>query len=146
MKFAKKLKNAMAELGISQKQLITMTGIGASSISQYLNGENEPRVDRQREIAAALGLDPGYFETEYGVMKKAEKAGYAIPALKVSSAAKLMRKAPDTIREGLKQGVFPWGYAVKISGDEEKERWSFFINAKRFADVEKIEIPEGMVE
>lgn len=36
--------------------------------------------------------------------------------------------------KGLQQGVFPWGYAVHTSDN----RWSYFINAKRFAEVEGI--------
>ena len=40
----------------------------------------------------------------------------------------------ETVRKGLQQGVFPWGYAVHTSDN----RWSYFINAKRFAEVEGI--------
>lgn len=32
-------------------------------------------------------------------------------------------------------GVFPWGYAIKTSAN----RWTYFINAKRFAEIEGIE-------
>ncbi len=35
---------------------------------------------------------------------------------------------------GVQQGVFPWGYAIHTS----EHRWSYFINAKRFAEIEGV--------
>lgn len=56
MTFADKLKNLMKELDLTQSKLSDLTGIGKSSISQYLSGKNEPSKDRKREIARALGV------------------------------------------------------------------------------------------
>lgn len=67
---------------------------------------------------------PDMLETRDGV----------IPRLDVTKAAKLMGMNHNTVRKGLQQGVFPWGYAVHTSDN----RWSYFINAKRFAEVEGI--------
>lgn len=47
MTFSEKLKNLMSELGLSQSKLSDLTGIGKSSISQYLSGKNEPSKDRK---------------------------------------------------------------------------------------------------
>ena len=41
-----------------------------------------------------------------------------------------------TVRKGLQQGVFPWGYAVKTS----EHRWAYFINANRFAAIEGVSV------
>ena len=87
MKFAEKLKKAMQELNLNQRQVVTMTGKSKGSV----------RLD-------------------------------------VTKAAKLMGMNHNTVRKGLQQGVFPWGYAVHTSDN----RWSYFINAKRFAEVEGI--------
>lgn len=62
MTFADKLKNLMKELDLTQSKLSDLTGIGKSSISQYLSGKNEPSKDRKQEIARALGVQDNYFE------------------------------------------------------------------------------------
>ena len=62
MTFSEKLKNLMTELGLSQSKLSSLTGIGKSSISQYLSGKNEPSKGRKKEIARALGVQDDYFE------------------------------------------------------------------------------------
>ena len=46
----------MKELDLTQSKLSDLTGIGKSSISQYLSGKNEPSKDRKQEIARALGV------------------------------------------------------------------------------------------
>ena len=61
MTFSEKLKNLMSELGLSQSKLSDLTGIGKSSISQYLSGKNEPSKDRKKEIARTLGVQDDYF-------------------------------------------------------------------------------------
>ena len=70
--FNEKLKKAMQDLGISQAQVVGMTGIGKSSISQYLSGKNTPTEERQKNIAVSLGLEPDYFEKDEPVVKLAK--------------------------------------------------------------------------
>ena len=48
--------------------------------------------------------------------------------------AKVFRRNPETIRAGLRQAVFPWGYAIETSPD----RWAYIINRKRFEEIEGI--------
>lgn len=131
--FAEKLKKAMETLEINQKQLCAMTGIGKSSISQYLSGRNEPTADRQKKIALALGLKGNYFDP-YGEYPKLKTYG-KIKSLMVADAAKLLGMNANTVRKGLQQGVFPWGYAIKTS----ENRWTYFINAKSFVVIEHLE-------
>lgn len=52
------------------------------------------------------------------------------------NAAKLLGMNHNSVRMGLQQGVFPWGYAVHTS----ENRWTYFINAKRFAEIEGIDL------
>lgn len=144
MKFNEKLKNAMQQLGISQAQLVGMTGIGKSSISQYLSGKNVPAVDRQKSIAVSLGLEADYFEQDNFTIKQL-KSG-VIPQIRPGDAAKLMRKNSQNIRKGLQQGVFDWGYAIRTSKpDAVKPTYTYFINARRFVEIEGIEVPPEMV-
>ena len=137
MKFAEKLKKAMQELNLNQRQVVTMTGKSKGSVSQYLSGKQIPSEDVQSAIATSLGLASDYFtgmDQELQVMPQLEIRDGVIPRLDVTKAAKLMGMNHNTVRKGLQQGVFTWGYAVHTSDN----RWSYFINAKRFAEVEGI--------
>ena len=141
MTFNEKLKKAMQDLGISQAQLVGMTGIGKSSISQYLSGKNTPTAERQKHIAVSLGLIPDYFEHDEPVVKLAKTKSGVIAELRTKDVGKLMRMNHRTIEKGLKQGIFPWGYAIQTSENHHR----YFINARRFAEIEGIEVPPEMV-
>lgn len=146
MNFNEKLKQAMQQLNITQAQVVGMTGIGKSSISQYLSGKNVPSEDRQKNIAVSLGLDAEYFNQEEPVLKLLKKNSGVIPQLHVEDVAKLMRKNHQNIRKGLQQGVFDWGYAIRTSPpDAEKQTYTYFINARRFAEIEGVEVPPEMM-
>ncbi len=64
MKFNEKLKKAMQELELNQKQVVTLTGCSKGAVSMYLNGKIEPPEQKKRGIAVSLGLAPDYFEYE----------------------------------------------------------------------------------
>ncbi len=137
MKFSEQLKEAMQQLGINQSQVVGMTGICKSSISQYLSDINIPTEERQKHIAVSLGLAPDYFskENKQVVAFSKQALNEGIQRLDVMVAAKILGMTHTTVRKGLQQGVFPWGYAIKTSAN----RWTYFINAKRFAEIEGIE-------
>lgn len=52
MKFAEKLKKAMQELNLNQRQVVTLTGKSKGSVSQYLSGKQIPSEDVQSAIAS----------------------------------------------------------------------------------------------
>jgi hypothetical protein len=62
--------------------------------------------------------------------------GKGIKKLMVEDAAKILGMNHNTVRKGLQQGVFPWGYAIKTS----EHRWVYFINAERFAEIEGVAV------
>ncbi len=137
MRFHEKLKKAMQDLNITQVQLSGLTGIGKSSISQYLSGKNTPTAERQTNIAVSLGLAPDYFENddvETVVMPKEALEDGVIKKLDVYDAARMLGMNHTTVRKGLQQGVFPWGYAIHTS----EKHWVYFINARRFAEIEGV--------
>lgn len=117
MSFAEKLKVLMGELDLSQSKLSDLTGIGKSSISQYLSGKNEPSKDRKKEIARKLGVQEDYFDTFETAATVQHDGVFNLP---VTLAAKLMGKSKEWVKQGLRDGVFPWGYAVKLTN------WSYF--------------------
>lgn len=137
MNFSEKLKVAMQQLGINQAKVVALTGKSKGSISQYLSGKQTPSEMVQRDIAVSLGLVPEYFEHEEAAVVKIAKTGSGyIPSLDVAVAAKMLRMNHNTVRKGLQQGVFPWGYAIKTS----EKRWVYFINAARFAEIEGVTV------
>lgn len=139
MTFSEKLKNAMQELHLNQRQVCGMTGKSKGSVSQYLSGKQIPSEDVQSVIAVALGLESDYFsklDEQVTVLPTKELRDGVIPRLEVEKAAKMLGVNHHTVRKGLQQGVFPWGYAVHTS----ENRWVYFINARRFAEIEGITI------
>lgn len=132
MTFAEKLKKLMKELDLTQSKLSNLTGIGKSSISQYLSGKNEPSKDRKQEIARALGVQDNYFEM---FDSAATVRNDGVVNLPVPLVAKLMKKSKEWVMQGLRDGIFPWGYAVKLTN------WSYFISSVKFTECTGIEVP-----
>lgn len=132
MNFESKLKKLMNELGVSQTRLSELTGIGKSSISQYLSGKNEPSKERKKEIAVALGVQEDYFNQFEATAIVQHGSAINVP---VADAAKLMGKSKEWVMQGLRDGRFPWGYAVKLT------KWSYFISSVKFTEYTGIEIP-----
>lgn len=135
--FSNKLKSAMQQLGINQARVVSLTGKSKGSISQYLSGKQTPSVEVQRDIAVSLGLAPDFFEhpeTKAAIAKKS--ADGKIDRLLPEEVAPLLGMDKGTIRKGLQQGVFPWGYGIHTS----ENRWSYFINKKRFEEIEGVTV------
>lgn len=132
MSFAEKLKALMGELDLSQSKLSDLTGIGKSSTSQYLSGKNEPSKDRKKEIARKLGVQEDYFDTFETAATVQHDGVFNLP---VTLAAKLMGKSKEWVKQGLRDGVFPWGYAVKLTN------WSYFISSVKFTEYTGIKVP-----
>lgn len=142
MDFDEKLKRVMQQLNITQAQLVGLTGIGKSSISQYLHGKNVPSEERQKNIAVSLGLAADYFgQSTDQTLKITKRKKGVVPELRTRDAGTLMRMNHKTVEDGLKQGVFEWGYAIKTSENCHR----YFINAIRFAEIERIEVPPEMI-
>lgn len=139
LRFAEKLRNAMQELDLNQVQVCGLTGKSKASISQYLSGKQIPSEEVQSKIATALGLSSDYFakaDEQVFVLPTSDVRDKVIPKLEVEKAAELLQMNHVTVRKGLQQGVFPWGYAIHTSPN----RWVYFINAKRFMEIEGIAI------
>jgi hypothetical protein len=55
--------------------------------------------------------------------------------LSVSETAKLMNVSEQFIRIGLQKGIFPWGYALKMSS-----KWTYFISSAKFTEHTGIQV------
>jgi transcriptional regulator with XRE-family HTH domain len=124
MSFSQRVKKAMDEQNITQADLSSMTGIGRSGISQYLSGKNKPGQKALTIIANALNV------SEEWLIESDEAATSKIINVPIDRAAKLMGVGKQFIRVGLQNGIFPFGYAVKISG----KRFSYYISPKKFSE------------
>ncbi len=122
--FLQRVKQAMTEQGISQSELVKLTGISRSGISQYLSGKNIPRQKALTAIANALNVTPEWLVE--GDHKK----------ITVQQAAELMGTSPQHIRVGLQKGVIPIGHALKINGN----RYSYYISPKKFTEYTGIKL------
>ena len=130
--FAERLKYAMGESGLNQSTLSERTGASKAAISQYLSGKNEPSKDRKKEIARTLGVQDDYFEQFEPAATVQHGSAINVP---VPLIARLMGKSKEFVMQGLRDGVFPWGYAVKM------KNWSYFISSVKFTEYTGIEIP-----
>lgn len=139
--FSRRLKQAMDELHLNQKQMSCMTGCSKAAVSQYLSGAHEPDEPRKVQMALALDLASDYFTRPD--QPRQVPAGCKVNRMSVSEAARLMHVKKETITLGLQQGVFPWGYAIKATDRTEnagsrRDEYIYWINADRFYATECI--------
>ena len=123
MAFKDDFWEAMCETDITQVELSRATGISKSAISQYLKGKHEPSDERKELIADAMGLPSDYFMEE----KVPDPLPDTVTNLPVEEAARIMGKSKEFVYQGLREGIFPWGYALKMG-----THWSYYISSVRF--------------
>ena len=132
MGFSEKLEALMEEKDISQTKLSELTGIGKSSISQYVSGKNKPSEKRRKQIASALDMPEDYFEEYEPDVLSGDESAINMP---IPLVAKLMGKSREWVTKGLQDGIFPWGYAVKL------RKWSYFVSSAKFEEFTGIRVP-----
>ncbi len=129
MGFKDKLKTVMDEHNWSQTYVAGMTGWSKAAVSQWLSGREVPSKLKQGLIADALGLPVDYF-------RDTPDTGFR--RLTVEQAARALGTSKDTVRLGLQQGVFPWGYAVQTESG-----WTYIINGTKLEQIEGVKVEGG---
>jgi transcriptional regulator with XRE-family HTH domain len=126
MSFSERLKQAMVERNMTQAELSALTGIGKSSISQYVSGKNEPNEIRKEKLAEALECSVAFLN---GTTKCPDMTAdpNGLKNVPVDMAAKMLGKSRQFVRVSLQRGIAPFGFAVKLSGD----RFSYHISPKK---------------
>ena len=81
-----RLKEAMQAVGKKQADLVRETGLNRGTISRYLSGEVEPRMDAAHKLAAALGVSEMWL------------GGYDVPRARTQSAIKNDQLAELVVR------------------------------------------------
>ena len=117
MSFAKNLKSIMDEKNISQTDLSKLTGIGKPSLSQYLSGKNIPQRRRIFEIATALGVPTGRLTTQMQIEDCEHPQIITHQKISIEEAARRLGKSQQFIRIALQNGVAPFGFATKGTGN-----------------------------
>ena len=120
------------------EQLIEFESKG--EMDRYIQDMN--RKGKQYQIVSAedfvLRIKIQYNNNSMGANEKVcnkaikENDPFNVP---VKVIAKLLHKKKDFIYKGLRQGIFPWGYAVKTSSV-----WSYYVNSKKFTEFTGIEV------
>lgn len=131
--FANRLKQAMDEQGVNQTDLCAKVGLGKSSVSQYLSGKNTPNDLRLKMIADALNVSPAWLR---GEIDEPETENGHPNNLSVETAARLMGVGKQFIRVGLRNGTFPFGYAVLMPSG----KFRYYISPKKFTEYTGVEI------
>lgn len=127
--FSQRLKQAMDKQKVTQIDLASATGLGKSSISQYLSGKNIPKFKTMTAIADALNVSVDWLSGEN------DGSGHT-GRITVERAALLMGVCKQFIRVGLQNGTLPFGNAIKITGN----RYTYYISPKKFTEYTGIEV------
>lgn len=120
--FKDKLKEVMEQKQLNSAAVSAITGLGPSSISQYLSGKVNPPDKKKQHIALALGLDANYFTVTSEDIERAIQAdgGYR---LSVKTAAKLMGIDRETLYNWLEDGTYTFGRIGKNKGSSKRNCW-----------------------
>lgn len=128
MSFATNLKYAMDERKMTQTELAGLTGIGKSSISQYLSGKNIPKAVVIEKLADALETSADFLQGEASVCDA--EAGTPMKNVSIKQAAELLGKGEQFVRISLQRGTAPFGFATKLTG----EKFSYHISPRKLND------------
>jgi len=106
----------MNEQNLSQTDLANLTGIGISSISQYVTGRNVPYKRRIADIAKALGVTPGRLTATIQGEERESPPIISCQKISIEEAARRLGKSKQFVRVSLQSGAAPFGFATKGSG------------------------------
>jgi transcriptional regulator with XRE-family HTH domain len=67
LEFIKKMRQLMAQKGMTQSDLARASGLGRDMISHYMRGVRYPGVGSLAKLARALGVKPGELDPEIGI-------------------------------------------------------------------------------
>jgi transcriptional regulator with XRE-family HTH domain len=127
--FAERLKQALQERGISQTDLSRLTGLGKSSISQYVSGKNIPREPIVQKIADVCDCSADYLKGETENLDSTPLPDN-LKNVPIETAAKILGKSKQFVRVALQKGTAPFGFAVKLTGG----KFSYHISPKKLME------------
>lgn len=123
--FALKVKELMKEKSLSQADIVRLTGLSKSGVSQYLSGKTYPSKKAIEKIAAALNIP------------LEQLTDNTRTRITVQEAAELMGLSPQTVRVGMQVGALPIGSVWKNIGSS---KYTYYISPKMFTEYTGIKI------
>lgn len=117
MSFARNLKTVMLDQNINQTDLSRLTGIGKSSLSQYLSGKNLPHTHRIVELATTLNVPVSRLTVNMQPTQEELPPINLNQKISIEEAARRLGKSQQFVRVALQNGAAPFGFATKVSGN-----------------------------
>lgn len=113
--FEKQVRHALIDRDMTMTDLANELGITISYVSDLLKGKrtNQEQLQRIKEFLEITDTD------DYEEQNR----------ISVSEVAELMNVSEQFIRIGLQKGIFPFGYAVKMS-----TQWTYYISPQKFTE------------
>ena len=131
MNFSKQLKKAMEARNISQLELSEQTGIGKSSISQYISGKNVPKDRALKKLAYVLDCSVEYLLATEDEVENGDIAD--VRNVPVAEAAKRLGVCEQAVRNALQGRTAPFGYAV-WNPKAKFRPYSYHISEKKLSE------------
>ncbi len=126
--FDVKLKDAMTKNNITLSQLSVISGIGKSSISQYLSGKNEPRDSVKQKLGEVLNYS--FFEEE--IEQENSPFIFSTSNITLRQASRILHMSEKTLGEQIQKKEIPIGYAYRKEGSDT---WGYYISPKLLYEV-----------
>lgn len=122
--FFTRFKKTLDESGLTQSQLSKITGIRASSISDYYNGRYLPKQDKITLIASALNVSPSWLSCTVPEQKDLSKVSNIIlpQAVRVPVVGSIAAGSPILAEQNIEEYLYmdrslKIDFCLKVRGD-----------------------------
>ena len=131
--FSKRLKELMEGNNINQVELSAAMGLSRSTVNKWITQKALPRMEIIEKLALFFGVSKSYLLEEEKTDKRKSFVNpeRRIQKVTIAMAAKLMNKGPQFVRVALQRGLVPFGFAVKLS-ENDNGRYDYYINPTQF--------------
>ena len=139
--FSERLNEAMQAKNISQAQLVEKTGIGKSTMSQYLSGKYKAKQDNITKIAEALHISPAWLMGIDTEMEKPEESLEEIFAYNLNKFMVKYDKDIDDVAKACnvkKKEILKWTNAEKIPAVDIIQRLAIIFDCYKSDLTEKM--------
>lgn len=134
-KYGNRLKEALEVREMGQKDLVLLTGLSKSGISQYISGKRVPPEKAQEIIAQALDLYTTWFFEDEPVPDSSDNK---YRNCNVAKTAKILGISEQSVRDTLVQGRVSWGFAIQ----GKTGKYHFHVSYRGLADYMKLSLEE----
>lgn len=115
--FPERLKYAMTQANLTQRQLAQATGASPAAVSQYLSGKNTPNADRMKVLADATGVSVNFLMGFENALNQVAVKRLSDVKITFVKACRCLRKSEDSVRKEMIDGCV-YGKAVRGTGSK----------------------------